>query len=138
MSTPGQRIKEIAAKKGLPWGKALAAQFGVSYETLRRWTDGTAAPNRRRQELISTVLGVSASEFMFGSASDPTAAAVNRNEARLLRAYRSVLSTDKDEFLKSLERRAREVEEIELRIKTERGVFRAGRQRIGKQRQAAA
>ena len=65
-TTVGQRIEALAAEKGLPSGKALAALFGVSYETLRKWRSGDAAPNRSRQLVVAKVLGCKPEAFMFG------------------------------------------------------------------------
>lgn len=64
--TVGERIEQLAQAKGLPAGAALAALFGVQYETLRKWRMGTAAPNRARQLVVSQVLGVAPAVFMHG------------------------------------------------------------------------
>ncbi len=65
--TVGERIRAIAAAKGLGDGEELAARFDVSYETLRKWTTGEAAPNRSRQAIVAEVLGVPPAAFMYGS-----------------------------------------------------------------------
>lgn len=73
--TVGERIRAIAAAKGLGDGEELAARFDVTYETLRKWTKGLAAPNRSRQLVIAEVLGVPIPAFMHG---DP---AIERQES---------------------------------------------------------
>lgn len=73
--TVGERIEAMAASKGLPQGAALAALFGVQYETLRKWRTGEAAPNRSRQQAIAAVLGVAPAAFMHGVAEDAAKAA---------------------------------------------------------------
>jgi transcriptional regulator with XRE-family HTH domain len=72
--TVGRRIQRLAAAKGLPSGKALAALLGVTYETMRAWTaDGAKiAPNRNRAAFIADRLGISVEELMFGQARPPT------------------------------------------------------------------
>ncbi|MBI5259795.1 MAG: helix-turn-helix transcriptional regulator [Burkholderiales bacterium] len=64
--TAGTRIRRLAREKGLGDGQDLAAKIGVSYETLRKWTEGESAPNRARQKVISELLGVPAEVFMYG------------------------------------------------------------------------
>lgn len=64
-TTVVQRIEALAAEQGLPSGKALAKRFGVSYETLRKWRSGDAAPNRSRQLIIAKELRVKPEVFMF-------------------------------------------------------------------------
>lgn len=70
METVGKRIEAIASGKGLPAGQPLAELFGVSYETLRKWRTGAAAPNRERQKKVAAVLGVQPEEFMHGAAKE--------------------------------------------------------------------
>lgn len=118
--TAGARIERIAQDKQLPSGAKLAALFGVSYETLRKWRDGDTSPNRNRQLRISEVLGVAPEVFMHGAAGGQAGEPLKPDEARLLRAYRQVLKADKAAALKELEDRAREIEELELRISSER------------------
>lgn len=119
--TVGQRIERLALEKQLPAGAKLAALFGVSYETLRKWRDGDTSPNRNRQLRIAEVLGVAPEVFMHGVAGSQAGEPLKPDEARLLRAYRQVLKADKAAALKQLEDRAREIEELELRISSERG-----------------
>lgn len=123
MDTIGKRIEAIAERKGLPIGSELAARLGVKYESLRKWRQGLAGPSRRRQEVISSVLGVPASEFMFGDPQHGAAAALTSQESRLLKSFRKLLADDKADTLQRAERRAREIEEIELRVRTERGAY---------------
>lgn len=84
-----------------------------------------AAPNRARQERIATHLKMPASQFMFGDPNHKAKEPISAAEVRLIKAFRSVLSEDKAKFLADIERRAREVEEIELRVRTERGLYQA-------------
>ena len=116
----GARIERLAQEKQLPSGAKLAALFGVSYETLRKWRDGDTSPNRNRQQRIAEVLGVAPEVFMHGVAGGQAGEPLKPDEARLLRAYRQVLKADKAAVLKQLEGRAREIEELELRISAER------------------
>lgn len=118
--TVGARIERIAQEKQLPSGSQLAALFGVSYETLRKWREGGTSPNRNRQLRIAEVLGVAPEVFMHGVAGAQAGEPLKADEARLLRAYRQVLKADKAAVLKQLEDRAREIEELELRISSER------------------
>jgi len=69
--TVGSRIEAIALQKGLPSGKRLADLLGVSYETLRKWREDQAAPNRSRQAVIAERLGVAPEAFMFGAPQAP-------------------------------------------------------------------
>jgi len=46
--------------------KALAKKFGVSYETLRKWVEGKAAPSRRRADVVASALHVPIETFMHG------------------------------------------------------------------------
>lgn len=67
--TVGDRIVRIALTNPELAGltkAALAHHFGVSYETLRRWESGHAAPSRRRAEHLALVLGVREETFMHG------------------------------------------------------------------------
>lgn len=57
---------------------------------------------------------------MFGAVNTEPRSPLKDDEARLLRAYRRVLKGDKVEALAGLERRAREIEELESRIVAER------------------
>lgn len=120
--TVGDRIERLAAAKNLPSGQALAELFGVSYETLRKWKRNLVAPNRSRQQVISKALGVAPEVFMHGVAGPSAGEPLRADEARLLRAYRHLLKADQEEALKRMETRAREIEELELRIKRERPV----------------
>lgn len=118
--TVGARIERIAQEKQLPSGAKLAKLFGVTYETLRKWREGGTGPNRNRQVRVSEVLGVAPAVFMHGAAGAQAGEPLKADEARLLRAYRQVLKADKAAALKQLEDRAREIEELELRISSER------------------
>lgn len=118
--TAGARIERIAREKNLPSGLKLAALFGVSYETLRKWRDGETSPSRNRQQRVSEVLGVAPGVFMHGTDGGQAGEPLKPDEARLLRAYRQVLKADKAQALRQLETRAREIEELELRISSER------------------
>lgn len=67
--TVGLRIIRIAAAHPVlhtQSRKALAATLKVSYETLRKWVSGAAAPSRKRAESIAARLGVRAETFMHG------------------------------------------------------------------------
>ena len=121
-TTVGLRIEEIARSKGLPTGAALAAKLGVSYETLRRWRADGLAPNRARQRIIADYLGVDAAVFMFGSDGSTAGEPLTKDEARLLRAYRKLLTKDRAELLAQAERRAHEIDEIEARVRAEQHV----------------
>ncbi len=118
--TVGARIERIAHAKNLPGGAALAAMFGVTYETLRKWRDGTTSPNRARQNRIAEVMGVAPAVFMHGADGGQSGEPLLADEARLLRAYRRVLKADRAQVLQQLENRAREIEELEFRITSER------------------
>lgn len=118
--TVGVRIEKLASAKGLPTGEKLAALFGVQYETLRKWKSGGTSPNRNRQVTISEVLGVAPEVYMHGAAGAAAGEPLHADEARLLRAYRRILTGDKAKALKDLELRAREIEELELRVMAER------------------
>lgn len=118
--TVGARIERIAHAKNLPGGAALAAMFGVSYETLRKWRDGSTSPNRTRQKRVAEVLGVAPAVFMHGAEGGQAGEPLLADEARLLRAYRRVLNADRGQALQQLENRAREIEELEFRIASER------------------
>lgn len=107
--TVGNRIEALAAQKGLPGGKELAALFGVSYETLRRWRGGGIAPNRNRAARISEVLGVPEEVFMHGVVGTPQ---LDPQQRRLLRAFGRVLAADKERFIGMIELRAQELSEI--------------------------
>lgn len=117
--TVGQRIERLAKEKGLPTGAVLAERCGVSYESFRKWKAGDAAPNRRRQEVIAQVLGVEPAAFMFGADGGTSGEPLQSDEARLLRAFRVVLTEDRADFLRQLERRAREVSELEMRLRAD-------------------
>jgi hypothetical protein len=67
--TIGDRIVRLAAARPeLPKEKKLlAACFGVEYETLRKWSANTSAPNRNRAQVISRVLGVPVDVIMHGA-----------------------------------------------------------------------
>lgn len=123
MSTVGVRIEELAKKQGLPPAAALAALFGVSYETLRKWRGGETAPNRNRAAKISEVLGVPPEVFLHGVSAEATGTApelsLTTDEHRLLRAYRNVLKGDRTRVLDGLERRAEEIQEIARTIRIE-------------------
>lgn len=123
MESIGARIERLGAERLGCTGKLLAAKLGVTYETLRKWKSGDIAPNRTRQEQIARQLGVPISAFMLPGGDAQGDPPISKDEQRLLAAYRVVLAEDRDKALAALERRAREVEEIELRIRTERGVF---------------
>ncbi len=119
--TVGIRIEALAKQKGLPQGAALAAHFGVSYETLRKWREGESAPNRSRQQLIAEKLGVAPEAFMFGSgAGGDGAARLSEKERSLLQAFRRVLKVDRERALSALEARAAEVDEIVRQVTAER------------------
>ena len=67
--TVGVRIIRIAAAHPIlntQSRKDLAKTFGVSYETLRKWVSGQAAPSRKRAESIASRMGVRAETFMHG------------------------------------------------------------------------
>lgn len=66
--TVGQRLVRIAVtKESLPTSKKeLAASFGVSYETLRKWEKGLTAPTRSRADALAVLLQVPAESFMHG------------------------------------------------------------------------
>lgn len=59
--TVGSRIKEIAIAKALreglpePTAVEIAALIGVSYESLRKWTNEDTAPNRKRAAEIAAL-----------------------------------------------------------------------------------
>lgn len=68
---PGTRIVAIAKQHPLYAGmtlKELASAFDVSYETLRKWTRGEAAPSRNRAVSLAKLLGVRPETFMHGVA----------------------------------------------------------------------
>ncbi len=119
VETIGHRIERLASQKKLPTGAALAKLFGVSYESFRKWKAGEAAPNRRRQEVIAAALGVDPAAFMFGADGAASGEPLQSDEARLLRAFRVVLTEDRSDFLRQLERRAREVSELEMRLRAD-------------------
>lgn len=125
--TVGARIESLAATKKLPKNAELARLIGVSYETLRRWRAGEAAPNRKRQDRIAELLGVAHEVFMHGSAGANAGEPLRSDEARLLRAYRTVLKEDKIDMLKSAEARAREIEELTMRIEADKHTKRQSR-----------
>jgi transcriptional regulator with XRE-family HTH domain len=70
--TVGSRIKALAIAKALRDGKEtptfeqIAEAVGVSYESLRKWSAGKTAPNRKRAQQIATYLGCPPEEFMHG------------------------------------------------------------------------
>lgn len=117
--TVGDRIERLAKAKGLPVGGALAADLGVSYETLRRWKAGETAPNRNRAARIAEYLGCAPETFMHG-VSDTAPNKLPPEEARLVEAFRTLLRDDKAELLAEVERRAKVVAEIEERFRAER------------------
>lgn len=82
--TVGTRILRIAAAHSilrLQTRKELAATFGVTYETLRKWIAGEAAPSRKRAESIAARMGVRAETFMHGVVYQvPNALSVNEPE----------------------------------------------------------
>ena len=117
--TVGDRIERLAKAKGLPAGSALAADLGVSYETLRRWKAGDTAPNRNRAVRIAEYLGCAPEAFMHG-VTDAAPGQLPDDEARLVEAFRQLLRDDRAELLAEVERRAKVVAEIEERIRAER------------------
>lgn len=99
--TVGSRIKAIALAKALREAraplsqKALAQALGVSYETLRKWSQGLTAPNRSRAIAVAEWLGCQVEEFMhgvnFGEAPEEEQAPfVPPDEAALLDAFRAL------------------------------------------------
>jgi transcriptional regulator with XRE-family HTH domain len=64
--TVGSRIRAIARQRGLGDGAELATKIGVSYETLRKWTEGSSGPNRAPQDKLAALLGVPPAAFMHG------------------------------------------------------------------------
>lgn len=66
MKTIGERLRDEAARlKG--WStEQTAKEFGVSYETLRKWIKGETAPKRSRAKVIGDLLGRSPEWVMFG------------------------------------------------------------------------
>lgn len=118
-STVGDRIEELGRDKLGLTGAALAEKLGVTYETLRKWKRGLGSPSAPRQKRISEALGEPPAVFMHGAAAvggEP----LTRDEKRLLGAYRGILEDDRAKVLKELEKRAREVEEIAIRVHRER------------------
>lgn len=97
METVGQRIEKLAARQGLAPGAALAKEFGVSYETLRKWRAGEIAPNRARQERISAVLKVPPEQFMHGVM---TARPLSDEEWRLVGLMRTLAPEDQKTLLR--------------------------------------
>lgn len=120
----GDRIEALGKTKLEATGAELAKELGVSYETLRKWKRGKSAPSGPRQKTIAERLGVAASVFMFG-AEGPSGEPLTKEEARLLSAYRQLLDDDKAKFLKDMEARAREIEELSIRIVRERSPFKS-------------
>lgn len=97
METVGQRIEKLAAQQGLAPGAALAKEFGVSYETLRKWRAGEIAPNRSRQERISAVLKVPPEQFMHGVM---TARPLSDEEWKLVGLMRTLRPEDRKTLLR--------------------------------------
>lgn len=121
METVGNRIEALARAKGLPTGKALAKMLGVSYEALRKWKSGDIVPSRARQQVIADALGVSAATFMHGASGAVSGEPLAPEEARLLRAWRVLLREDRTAVLRQVEQRARELEELSIRLRMEMG-----------------
>lgn len=66
--TIGQRILRLAERQpDLPRErKALAERFGVTYETLRKWVNGSTAPTRKHIDKLVVLLHTTASEITHG------------------------------------------------------------------------
>ena len=67
--TVGARILRIAESHptlNALTRKDLATALKVSYETLRKWVSGDAAPSRKRAEALALQLGVRVETFMHG------------------------------------------------------------------------
>ena len=69
--TVGARIQRLAREQGKPAGKQLAEEIGVQYESLRQWTAGMTAPNRKRAQVIADYLGVRVDVVMHGTEALP-------------------------------------------------------------------
>lgn len=119
MDTIGNRIEAIGQRKLKKKGKALAAHLSISYETLRKWKAGTGSPSAPRQRVVSERLGEPIAAFMHGTA-ETGGEPLTDQEARLLAAFRLILKEDRAELLSKTERRAREVEELTIRVMQEK------------------
>ena len=71
--TVGSRIKTLVIAKAMrdgaaepPTAEQIAAALKVSYESLRKWSAGKTAPNRKRAQQIAAYLGCPPEEFMHG------------------------------------------------------------------------
>lgn len=73
MNTIGQRIRAALTHldKTPKW---LAAEVGVSYETVRKWLSDEIAPKRGRVAAVAAALGLPEENLMFGTAPGAAAA----------------------------------------------------------------
>lgn len=119
MDTVGKRIEALGKAKLQLTGEKLAERLGVSYETLRKWKAGTMSPSAPRQKIISERLGEPPEVYMYG-ATQVGFAPLEADEVRLIAAYRAMLVEDRADILSKAERRAREIEELTLRVQRQR------------------
>lgn len=69
MDTIHSRIKAARVAKVLSM-EQLAAEVGVSYQTVQQWENGKTAPKRKRLEKVASTLGTTPEHLLFGTDSD--------------------------------------------------------------------
>lgn len=80
METIGSRIRNALSRLDRT-PKWLAAEVGVSYETVRKWLADEIAPKRGRVAAVAQALDLSEESLMFGATERQAAAAENKPTA---------------------------------------------------------
>lgn len=97
-----ERIKERRIALGFESHGALAAEIGVSWQTVQQWENGTSAPTRKRIAKVAEVLKTTPNWLMYGDQPEGRKvlqfAELSGLEAQLVMLYRQLEDDEKHDL----------------------------------------